>query len=263
MILDQILSHKRKELAQSKQERPLETIKKKLSESRPAIRSLSAELQKKNKQPHLICEMKKASPSEGLLKEPFLPEQILFEFEKAGASAISVLTETKYFLGNAKIIQDLKPMGVKPILRKDFIVDEYQVYESRFIGADAILLIVSILTDEKLKNLYDLATELGLEVLVEIHDPLELERAFALHPKMIGINNRNLDTLQINLDHSLQLIRQIPAKVLKVVESGISSHKDILKYQSGPVDGFLIGTVLMKSNNITQTIYELKNGYPS
>lgn len=206
---------------------------------------------------NLICELKKASPSEGIIRKRFNPLNLAQQFEAAGASAISVLTESHYFLGNPKTIDQIRLVTNIPLLRKDFIFDSYQIYETALLGADAFLIIVTLVSDQELKNMLAIAKELNLEALVEVHTKEELSHAIKAGCEIIGINNRNLKTLQIDLSTAERLIPLIPKGIVTVVESGIENRKDILRYQSLGTHNFLIGTILMKSSKVAEKIEEL------
>ncbi len=207
----------------------------------------------------LIAELKKASPSAGLIRKDFEPITLAKTCEESGASAISVLTDEKHFQGELDYLKAAKESTTIPILRKDFIIDEEQVYEARIAGADALLLIVRILSDEQLGVLLKLTEELGMQALLEVHDAGEIERALKTDAKIIGINNRDLDTLKVDLQNTVQLIEKFPQLRERIVisESGIKSREDIEKLKKAGSDGVLIGEVLMKSGNIAEKIKEL------
>lgn len=254
MLLDEIVLHKRSEVKKLKRSQTIKDFEAVIEAERSASISFRDQLERKGVR--LICEMKKSSPSEGLMKRVYLPRKIAAQFERGGASAISVLTDQKYFQGSLQTIRHIRAVTKLPILRKDFLIDEYQIYESRAAGANAILLIVSILPDKTLARFIKVAKSLGLDALVEAHDKEEVKRAVDAGARLIGINNRNLDTLKINVKHAEQLIGQIPKNITKVVESGIHTERDIKNYQKMGVHAFLIGTALMKSNCIESKIRE-------
>ncbi len=258
-MLDQIIREKKRELGVLKNQIPLSEIKKAMKRNHHLPISLAKKLSTNRNRPHFICEMKKASPSEGLLRKHFDPDQILGEFEKGGACGISILTDTAYFQGGNDVMLQVRRLTKLPLLRKDFIFDDYQVYETKWIGADVILLMVSILEKKRLKELLSLAHRLGMECLVEIHDEAEIKTAAQVGAQIIGINNRNLKTLGVDSHHADRLISKIPQDILKVVESGIYSNKDIRHYENRGVDGFLIGTALMKAADIGKKIKELRS----
>lgn len=204
-----------------------------------------------------ICEVKKASPSKGLIKKDFNYLEIAKEYEKNGASAISCLTEPEFFLGKDEYLTNLKKEINIPILRKDFIFSDYQIYEAKAIGADAILLICSILNDQLLNEFIELAHKLKLGVLVEAHDEEEIARAIKCNAKVIGVNNRNLKDFTVNINNSIKLRSLVPSDVLFVSESGIRTRDDIKDLEVNNVDAVLIGETLMKSNDIGAALKEL------
>ena len=255
MVLNEIVEHKRKEVAELKNHLPLEKIKQLAETHDNKKRSLFKALSKTGI--HLICELKKASPSEGLIRKDFKPELIAQDYEAGGASAISVLTEKHYFKGNPKTIKKIRPLTSIPLLRKDFIFELYQIYETTLLDADAFLIIAMLVTDEELTQMIRLAESLNLEPLVEVHTREELDRAINCGSKMIGINNRNLQTLEVDLTISERLIKLLPKGIVGVVESGIESRKEILRYNGLGAHNFLVGTTLMKSANISQKMNEL------
>lgn len=256
MVLNEILEQKRKELEILKRHIPSAKITRLAEELKEPKRSLEKALTK-SRNLHLICELKKASPSEGLLRKDFEPIALAQEFEAAGACAISVLTEKHYFQGNPATIKQIRAFTTIPLLRKDFIFDPYQVYETALLKADAFLLIAMLLTDTELKIMLKLAQKLNLDTLVEIHTKEELQRALDAGAKIIGINNRNLQTLKVDLSVSETLLRFIPKGIIAVIESGIETREEIVRYQTNGVRCFLIGTTLMKSRNIKGKILEL------
>jgi indole-3-glycerol phosphate synthase len=205
----------------------------------------------------LICEVKKASPSAGIIRENFNHLEIAKIYEKAKASCISVLTDEKYFLGSNQYLKEIRAISNLPILRKDFMVDAYQIYQSKLLGADCILLIVAMLSDQKLAELEQVAIDLDLDVLIEIHNEEELERAIKLKSKMIGINNRNLKTMKVDLQTSVNLASKVPADYLLIGESGIKNSSDILLLKQAKINCFLVGEHLMKQENIIKEIENL------
>jgi indole-3-glycerol phosphate synthase len=205
----------------------------------------------------LIAEIKQASPSAGLLRKDFNPVEIAKIFKRAQANAISVVTEGEFFLGKINYIEDIKKEVDLPILRKDFILDEAQILESRVVGADAILLIAKILSIEQLTRLFNFSKDLGMEVLVEVHTEKELRTALKLGAEIIGINNRNLNSLKVDLTATQKLIPFIGSGVIKVSESGINSLKDVLWLKGLGVDAVLVGETLMRADNIEEKVREL------
>lgn len=205
-------------------------------------------LRKPNRHPGLIAEVKKASPSKGVIKEQFAPTEIALSYEAGGADALSVLTDETYFQGNRSFLTEIKRHVNLPVLRKDFIVDPRQIEESRRIGADAILLIVAALEINQLQEFYQLASEKGLDCLVEVHSEGELKSLLQVFtPKIIGVNNRDLTVFKTSLDQSEKLADLIPKEVLFISESGISSNEDIKRVKSFGADGVLVGEALMRA----------------
>lgn len=201
------------------------------------------------KYPALIAEVKKASPSKGVIREDFNAVDIAKIYEQNGASCLSVLTDEPYFQGRDEYLTAIRGAVSLPLLRKDFMIDPYQVYEARTLGADCILLIMASLTDAQAKELYDLATSLSLDTLFEVHDAEELQRALALSPQMVGVNNRNLKTLDVSLETGLNLAASMPAEILKVSESGIDS-KTLPTFAAAGFGAFLVGESLMRQDDI-------------
>lgn len=212
----------------------------------------------KNNRIALIAEVKKASPSKGLIREDFKPLEIALEYQSSGAGAVSVLTEEKYFLGSLDYLKEIKKQIKVPVLRKDFIIHPYQVYETRLAGADLMLLIASALDKETFKELYFLSKEIGLEVLAEVHDKDELDFVLETGCKIIGINNRNLKTFEVSVTNTIDLIKGIDLKNRFIIsESGINSHNDVkLLYEAG-VNGILVGEHFMRRENISLAVKEL------
>ena len=205
-----------------------------------------------------ICELKKASPSKGIIKEDFNYLEIAKEYNKC-ADVISCLTEPYFFLGNDEYLTNVKMNVNIPVLRKDFVLYEYQIYEAKAIGADAILLIVAILNKETLKKFIDIAHSIGLGCLVEAHDEKELEIAISCGAKVVGVNNRNLKDFTIDMNNSINLRNKAPKDILFVSESGIKTRSDIKLLEENDVNAVLIGETLMRSNNILDEVRKLKN----
>jgi len=195
----------------------------------------------------VIAEIKKASPSKGLLRDPFDPPAIAQSYERHGAACLSVLTDEGFFQGSAADLQRARAAVAIPVIRKDFIIDPWQVIEARAWGADCILLIVAALTDEALTALESCALDYGMDVLVEVHDADELDRALRLRTPLIGINNRNLRTFQVLLDTTLSLLSRLPANRLVITESGIASREDVLRMRAAQVNSFLVGETFMRA----------------
>jgi len=204
-----------------------------------------------------IAEVKQASPSAGILRKNFSHLELAKTFKKGKASAISVVTEEDFFLGKINYIEDIKKQINLPILRKDFIFDEVQILESRAVGADAILLIMGILDEEKIKSLYSATKDLGMDALVEVHTEKELKKVLKMGVGIVGINSRNLHTFQVNLERTKKLLPFIPEDVVKVSESGISNLKDVLLLKGLGANAVLVGEALMKSDNLEEKIKEL------
>ena len=196
----------------------------------------------------IIAEIKKASPSAGIISEDFDPVTKAKEYELFGASALSILTEEDYFLGSIKYLKDVKAISNLPILRKDFVIDEYQIYESKLIGADCILLIVSILSDSELQRFTSLADTLGLDYIIEVHDEAELKRVEDFSDAIIGVNNRDLKTFEVNIENSIRLRNFFKKENIFVAESGIKNQKDIDKLSKHNINVFLIGESLMRGD---------------
>ncbi len=223
-----------------------------------APRGFAAKLRQcAEKETAIICEVKKGSPSKGIIRADFDPVTIAQSYEKAGACCLSVLTDEQYFYGSLDYLEQIRKVVKLPLLRKDFIIDPYQVYQARVAGADAILLIAAALDDDKLRELAALATELQLDTLLEVHDAEELERALPLSVDLIGINNRNLKTFATDLGITEQLAGRIPRAQLAVAESGINSRADIERLQTAGARAFLVGESLMREENIETKLQSL------
>ena len=205
----------------------------------------------------VITEIKKASPSKGILRENFKPAEIAVTYEKNGAACLSVLTDTLYFQGCAAYLQEARSACTIPVLRKDFTVDPYQVYEARAMGADAVLLIVACLELSQMKDLEACAHELGLDVLVEAHNALELEQALELNTPMLGINNRNLKTFEVSLQNTLSLLPMVPLNKTLVTESGIMTRADVQLMRDHQINAFLVGEAFMRAQDPGQALSEL------
>jgi len=249
-ILTRILATKAGEIAAAKRARPSRAIET-AARAMPPPRDFEGALRAKiaDGRPAVIAEIKKASPSRGLLRADFDPSAIAASYEAGGAACLSVLTDRPYFQGDAEHLTAARAACALPVLRKDFIVDEYQVAEARGIGADAILLIVAALDDARLAALEACAHDLGMAVLVEVHDGAELDRALRLATPLVGINNRNLRTFDVSLATTLDLLPGIPAGKLVVTESGIRAPADVAAMRARGVHAFLVGEVFMRATD--------------
>ena len=245
-ILDEIVAKTKSKLEEKKQGLSLEELSSKIDFENLKETNFKKSLQ--NKAEAIIAEIKKASPSAGIISDNFDPVLKSKEYESFGASALSILTEEDYFLGNIKHLKDVKAITSLPILRKDFIVDEYQIYESKLIGADCILLIASILNDEELKNFSEKAERLKLDYIIEVHDEEELQRVQHFSNAIIGVNNRNLKTFDVDINNSVELKKIFEGENIFIAESGIKSKKDIEYLQQHNINVFLIGESLMKGD---------------
>ena len=250
-ILQKIVAVKHQEIAAALPVRPLATVRAE-AEARNRdladVRDFVGALRRKIEAGHagVIAEVKKASPSKGVLREHFVPADIAASYARHGAACLSVLTDAQFFQGSAAYLQEARSACELPVLRKDFMVDAYQVYEARAMGADCILLIAACLDDAQMADLEACAHELGMAVLVEVHDGAELDRALKLRTPLVGINNRNLRTFEVTLDTTLGLLPRVPADRLLVTESGILSAADVQRMRSANVHAFLIGEAFMR-----------------
>ena len=245
-ILDEIVAKTKSKLEEKKQGLSLEELSSKIDFENLKETNFKKSLQ--NKAVAIIAEIKKASPSAGIISDNFDPVLKSKEYESFGASALSILTEEDYFLGNIEYLKDVKAITSLPILRKDFIVDEYQIYESKLIGADCILLIASILNDEELKNFSEIAERLKLDYIIEVHDEEELQRVKHFSSAIIGVNNRNLKTFDVDINNSVELKKIFDGQNTFIAESGIKSKKDIEYLKQHNINVFLIGESLMKGD---------------
>ena len=245
-ILDEIVAKTKSKLEEKKQGLSLEELISKIDFKNLKETNFKKSLQ--NKAEAIIAEIKKASPSAGIISDNFDPVLKSKEYESFGASALSILTEEDYFLGNIEYLKDVKAITSLPILRKDFIVDEYQIYESKLIGADCILLIASILNDEELKNFSEIAERLKLDYIIEVHDEEELQRVQHFSNAIIGVNNRNLKTFDVDINNSVELKKIFEEENIFIAESGIKSKKDIEYLKQHNINVFLIGESLMKGD---------------
>ena len=257
-ILQQICADKRRHVSEMISRRPLAVLQDEIAKALP-LRGFKTRIyeHKQDKTIGLIGEIKRASPSRGVIRWDFDPVQLAQEYEKAGASCLSVLTDMPYFHGKDEYIMEVKAASSLPILRKDFIVDSYQIYESRAIGADCILLIMAALTDMQVKEFLTVAREVDLDVLVEVHNLEELQRASVSGAKLIGVNNRDLNTLEVDVQTSLDLVGAYPPDVLKVAESGIKSYAEVQKLQEAGYNAILVGESLMRQDDLGEAVASL------
>ena len=246
-VLDRIIARKRQEVADRQSKRSIKELKSILADQ-DATRGFTDRLvnQAMAQKSAVIAEIKRASPSKGLLRADFQPALHAQQYERAGASCLSILTDQDFFQGSDDDLQAARGACNLPVIRKDFMVDPYQIIESRVLGADCILLIVAALDDADLRRLHDTALSVGLNVLIEVHDERELERALALDNQLIGINNRNLHTFETRLNVTLDLLQHIPDDRLLITESGIMRPKDVELMHAHGIYGFLVGEALMR-----------------
>ena len=243
-ILERILEVKRGEIAAAKERAPLagmESRARNAAAARDFVGALRA------RKPAVIAEIKKASPSRGVLREDFDPAAIAASYERAGAACLSVLTDQQFFQGSAAHLAAAKAACTLPVLRKDFVIEPYQVHESRAFGADCILLIAACLKKDEMVELERVAKRLGMAVLVEVHDAKELETALALETPLIGVNNRDLKTFETRLETTLDLLPQVPRGRLVITESGVLSSADVARMRGAGVEAFLVGEAFMRS----------------
>ena len=260
-ILDKILEYKKKEVQQAKINFPKEDLIDLLEGSSKPV-SFLGELIKKNNNniPGIIAEIKKASPSKGIIKEDFNHIEIAKNYIDGGAACISVLTDFPSFQGRLQYLRDIKDKTNIPLLRKDFMIDPYQIYESRLHGADCILIIMKMINNDIASELYELSKKVGMDVIFEVNNIEELNKALELSPKIIGINNRNLNDFSTDINNSIKLSKLIPEEICIISESGISNRKDIEILMENKIKNFLIGENLIKSQNIKEELKKLING---
>jgi indole-3-glycerol phosphate synthase len=257
-ILATILQRKAEEVEMRQRQLPLASQEARARTAMPTRGFYQALKRRADKgQPAVIAEIKKASPSKGVLREDFVPAQIARSYEKAGAACLSVLTDVDFFQGSDSYLQAARFACELPVLRKEFVIDPYQIVEARAIGADAVLLIVSALTDIQMAELHSVAVDFGLDVLVEVHNLNELERALKLPVPMIGINNRNLKTFQVSLNTTLALMRSVPKDRMIVTESGILHSSDVTLMQANGINAFLVGEAFMRAPEPGEALKEL------
>ncbi len=247
-ILDKIVAVKREEIAAAQSRRDLASMRRE-AEARTDVRDFIGALRTRvvARQPAVIAEVKKASPSKGILREHFVPGEIAASYERHGAACLSVLTDASFFQGAEAYLAEARAACALPVLRKDFMVDPYQVFEARAMGADCILLIAACLDDARMVDLEAQAMALGLAVLVEVHDGAELDRALRLKTPLVGINNRNLRTFEVTLDTTIGLLSRVPKDRVLVTESGILAPSDVARMRDADVHAFLIGEAFMRA----------------
>ena len=253
-MLDKIVAQKREEVEQRKRLATMTYLQERIAHRQPA---LDLALALKSDHIRLIAEVKQASPSRGMLRSNFDPIKLAQTYAEGGAAAISVLTEANYFMGSIEYLEAIKEVVQLPLLRKDFIFDPYQVYESRAYGADALLLIAAILSQRQLQELISLSHSLGLRCLVEVHNKSELERAITSEAEIIGINNRDLNTFTVDINTTRHLRPLVPKEKIVVSESGIKSKRDIEKLGNWRVDAVLIGEALITTHDVRAKMKEL------
>jgi indole-3-glycerol phosphate synthase len=254
-ILDRIVATKREEIARAKAETPEPALREQLADAPPArdiLAALSA-----GPPIRLIAEVKKASPSKGVIRADFDPVEIARIYQRHGATCLSVLTDAPYFQGSLEYLRQIRAAVDLPLLRKDFIIDPYQVYEARAAGADAVLLIAECLDDQQLAELHGQIVALGMTPLVELYEPANLARVLKIGARLVGVNNRDLHTFQVDVEHTLQLWREIPADRIVVSESGIRSREDVLRLEAAGIQAMLVGETLMARADIGGAVDEL------
>ena len=257
-ILKKILQRKAEEVEERSARCSIEELQEKIAQA-PALRPFHAAIREKVSagQPAVIAEIKKASPSKGLIRKDFDPAKIARSYEEAGACCLSVVTDVDFFQGADEYLQSAREACQLPVIRKDFVIDPYQVYEARALGADCVLLIAAVLKDREMRELSDLADSLGLDVLVEIHNREELERAHVLRCPVIGINNRDLHSFETSLQTTLGLMIDVFPDRTVITESGINSRDDVLLMRKNGVNGFLVGESLMRADDPGEKLREL------
>ena len=254
-VLDRIVANKREEIAFAKSRRDLKSLMEGAMYG-PEVRDFLLAV-RGHEYDRLIAEVKRASPSKGMIRPQFDPTDIAIAYESGGAAAISVLTDEPFFQGRLDYLTSIREAVSIPVLRKDFILDEYQVYEARVAGADAVLLIAECLEGDELKQLYDLVHGLGMTALIELYDPSHLDRVLATGTKLVGVNNRDLHTFAVELDHVVQLRKEIPSDVTVVAESGIFTAADVEKIHLANIQAMLVGESLMRQADIRQATINL------
>lgn len=257
-ILKKIVAVKHQEVALARKRKSLEAVRED-AHSRVLTRDFVGAIRRKIAagEAAVIAEIKKASPSKGVLREDFIPADIAQSYAEHGAACLSVLTDSEFFQGSIDFLKQARASCQLPVLRKDFMVDSYQIYESRVMGADAILLIAACLDDTQMQEFEAIAHSLDMAVLVEVHDAAELQRALRLKTPLIGINNRNLRTFEVCLETTLDMLHQIPAERIAITESGIATAADVQRMRSAGVHGFLVGETFMRAKDPGRALSEL------
>lgn len=257
-ILKKILSRKKEEIVERSENLSLEDLKKYAEHASP-VRGFIAAIENKlaEKKAAVISEIKKASPSKGVLREDFNPSAIAKTYEANGATCLSVLTDADFFQGSENFLKQARSACSLPVIRKDFIIDPYQVYEARMINADCILLIVAALDDDRLKELLSLAHDLEMDVLMEVHDEQEMQRALATDARLIGINNRSLHTFETSLKTTLSMLEMVPKDRILVTESGIHTQQDVKLMRDNNIHTFLVGEAFMRADDPGEKLAEL------
>ena len=257
-ILKKIVAVKHEEIALALQKKPLAAVRAD-AESRVLTRDFVGAIRQKltNQQSAVIAEIKKASPSKGVIRADFMPADIAQSYAEHGAACLSVLTDVPFFQGSSDYLKQARASCDLPVLRKDFMVDPYQVYEARVMGADCILLIAACLDDAQMKDLEAIARSLDMAVLVEVHDAQELARALKLKTPLVGINNRNLKTFEVSLDATLGMIKDVPTDRILITESGIVTAEDVQKMREANVNAFLVGETFMRAADPGQALAKL------
>jgi indole-3-glycerol phosphate synthase len=253
-ILDEIIAWKRQEVAERRQARPLEQVRAEAAEALP-LRDFAAALGREGVS--LIAEVKRASPSRGLLRPDLDPVALASEYESSGASAISVLTDSHFFQGSLDDLRRIRERVGLPVLRKDFLLEPYQVFEARAAGADAVLLITAALTGARLKELLELVGKTGMGALVEVHDEREMKIALGAGPRIVGVNNRDLRTFEVDLETTERLRPMVPEGVLFVAESGIHTRRDVERMAEIGVDAVLVGEAILRSADVGSKVRRL------
>lgn len=259
-ILKKILQRKQQEIAERSKRLPINLLQQ-LAENAETVRGFVEAIERKLAagQSAVIAEVKKASPSKGVLREDFRPAEIALSYENGGAACLSVLTDQDFFQGHEDYLKQARTACQLPVIRKDFIIDPYQVFEARAIGADCILLIVAALDDDQLEQLSQLAIQLDMDVLVEVHNEEELHRALVLNLPLIGINNRDLHTFETSLETTIKLLNFIPDETIVITESGILGKEDVTFMREHGVNGFLVGEAFMRADEPGEALANLFN----